>query len=145
MMLKGVPAHHLVLVITLLAASMLLPTALRRIAAAAAGGSAREAAALIALGATVALGLWLFRCVTTADTSVPRGTGDAIELPPHHEWCRICQAPRPPRARHCTKCKVCVRKFDHHCPLVEPYESKSGPFPPAQRFIKHAQHTRVSF
>jgi len=32
--------------------------------------------------------------------------------------CRRCQVPRPPRAHHCRHCRVCIRKMDHHCPVV---------------------------
>ena len=32
--------------------------------------------------------------------------------------CRRCENPRPPRSHHCRHCKVCIRKMDHHCPLI---------------------------
>ncbi|KAJ1310016.1 hypothetical protein OPQ81_006771 [Rhizoctonia solani] len=33
-------------------------------------------------------------------------------------WCRKCWAPKPERAHHCSYCKRCVLKMDHHCPWL---------------------------
>jgi len=40
-----------------------------------------------------------------------------------HDWqpaqvtfCKKCDRPRPERAHHCSVCKVCVLRMDHHCP-----------------------------
>jgi hypothetical protein len=30
--------------------------------------------------------------------------------------CKKCNCTRPERAHHCSVCKRCVNKFDHHCP-----------------------------
>ncbi len=32
--------------------------------------------------------------------------------------CGICDIPRPQGTLHCSRCRVCIRKFDHHCPWV---------------------------
>jgi len=32
--------------------------------------------------------------------------------------CSKCQAPKPPRAHHCSICNRCIMKMDHHCPWV---------------------------
>lgn len=29
--------------------------------------------------------------------------------------CYVCDAPKPERAHHCTKCNRCIKKLDHHC------------------------------
>ena len=33
-------------------------------------------------------------------------------------FCRKCQVPKPPRTHHCSVCRRCVMKMDHHCPWV---------------------------
>lgn len=32
--------------------------------------------------------------------------------------CKRCIAPKPPRAHHCSVCKRCVLRMDHHCPWL---------------------------
>ncbi|KAI3381632.1 hypothetical protein SNEBB_004196, partial [Seison nebaliae] len=34
------------------------------------------------------------------------------------KWCNHCNGFIPPRAYHCTKCKLCRPRFDHHCPAI---------------------------
>jgi hypothetical protein len=36
----------------------------------------------------------------------------------HPAFCVLCLRSRPPQARHCHDCGVCVQRFDHHCPFV---------------------------
>lgn len=33
-------------------------------------------------------------------------------------WCKKCWAPKPERTHHCSYCKRCVLKMDHHCPWL---------------------------
>jgi len=32
--------------------------------------------------------------------------------------CKKCIAPKPPRTHHCSVCKTCILKMDHHCPWL---------------------------
>eukprot|EP00580_Thalassiosira_gravida_P005869 CAMPEP_0201654492 /NCGR_PEP_ID=MMETSP0493-20130528/45524_1 /ASSEMBLY_ACC=CAM_ASM_000838 /TAXON_ID=420259 /ORGANISM="Thalassiosira gravida, Strain GMp14c1" /LENGTH=471 /DNA_ID=CAMNT_0048131053 /DNA_START=1389 /DNA_END=2804 /DNA_ORIENTATION=- len=52
-----------------------------------------------------------------------RGNGQERRAPPGQQqrgrrMCRRCQAFKPPRAHHCSICKRCIVKMDHHCPWV---------------------------
>jgi palmitoyltransferase ZDHHC2/15/20 len=33
-------------------------------------------------------------------------------------YCKKCQCPKPDRAHHCSTCRRCVLKMDHHCPWL---------------------------
>lgn len=47
-------------------------------------------------------------CIITG----PGHTKDVPGLPK----CKRCNISKPPRAHHCSICKRCVLKMDHHCP-----------------------------
>ena len=33
-------------------------------------------------------------------------------------WCKICNAPKPPRSHHCRTCGRCYQRHCHHCPAI---------------------------
>ncbi|KAI9785362.1 MAG: palmitoyltransferase for Vac8p [Geoglossum umbratile] len=47
---------------------------------------------------------------TTASLTV-KSTGST-------RYCKKCQSPKPDRAHHCSTCRRCVLKMDHHCPWL---------------------------
>lgn len=53
---------------------------------------------------------------------VPESSEDAIGLlampQPTKKLCRRCRAYKPQRAHHCSVCRRCIIKMDHHCPWV---------------------------
>ncbi|KAG5469638.1 hypothetical protein CUR178_01775 [Leishmania enriettii] len=36
----------------------------------------------------------------------------------HLNFCPMCTTYKPPRAHHCSRCNVCILKYDHHCPWL---------------------------
>ncbi|KAH9101874.1 hypothetical protein AeMF1_021429 [Aphanomyces euteiches] len=50
----------------------------------------------------------------TADYLRARASQAGIQLP----MCRSCLKPKPTRTHHCSVCRMCVVKMDHHCPWV---------------------------
>jgi hypothetical protein len=33
-------------------------------------------------------------------------------------WCGKCQCYKPPRSHHCSQCRRCILKMDHHCNIL---------------------------
>ncbi|KAH8696728.1 DHHC zinc finger membrane protein [Talaromyces proteolyticus] len=69
--------------------------------------------------------------VTSSSRSSGRGQYSHLpttELPEYQSYtvnshggarfCKKCQCPKPDRTHHCSSCKRCVLKMDHHCPWL---------------------------
>jgi len=50
--------------------------------------------------------------------AIPMRSSSNTQQPRGRRMCRRCQAFKPPRAHHCSICKRCIIKMDHHCPWV---------------------------
>ncbi|KAM6967402.1 palmitoyltransferase ZDHHC3-like isoform 2-T2 [Aplochiton taeniatus] len=66
-----------------------------------------------------------FRAMCTDPGAVPKGNAtkeyiESLQLKPGQVVykCPKCCSIKPDRAHHCSVCKRCVRKMDHHCPWV---------------------------
>ncbi|KAM3458943.1 hypothetical protein MY3296_000090 [Beauveria thailandica] len=53
----------------------------------------------------------------TAQTNRP-ATSFTVKSNGEVRFCKKCQARKPDRAHHCSTCKRCVLKMDHHCPWL---------------------------
>ncbi|KAL4968337.1 DHHC family palmitoyltransferase [Aspergillus stella-maris] len=51
-------------------------------------------------------------------TELPEYTSFTVNSEGRSRFCRKCQCPKPDRAHHCSTCKRCVLKMDHHCPWL---------------------------
>ncbi|XP_063716349.1 palmitoyltransferase ZDHHC16-like [Symsagittifera roscoffensis] len=56
-----------------------------------------------------------FKCLTTNPGSPPNDSRAAKQI---IGVCKRCIGPKPPRAHHCSVCKKCVLRMDHHCPWI---------------------------
>ncbi|KAJ6099225.1 hypothetical protein N7467_000760 [Penicillium canescens] len=48
----------------------------------------------------------------------PEFTSYTVSSTGESRYCKKCQCPKPDRAHHCSTCKRCVLKMDHHCPWL---------------------------
>ncbi|TKY85052.1 hypothetical protein EX895_006132 [Sporisorium graminicola] len=51
-------------------------------------------------------------------TAVQRRSNIWVKSSGESRWCNKCDAPKPDRAHHCSSCKRCVLRMDHHCPWL---------------------------
>ncbi|KAL4883355.1 DHHC palmitoyltransferase-domain-containing protein [Aspergillus karnatakaensis] len=51
-------------------------------------------------------------------TELPEYTSYTVNSEGQTRFCKKCQCPKPDRAHHCSTCKRCVLKMDHHCPWL---------------------------
>ena len=51
-------------------------------------------------------------------TELPEYTAYTVSSTGSSRFCKKCQTPKPDRAHHCSTCKRCVLKMDHHCPWL---------------------------
>ena len=51
-------------------------------------------------------------------TELPEYTSFTVNSTGGSRFCKKCQCPKPDRAHHCSTCKRCVLKMDHHCPWL---------------------------
>lgn len=51
-------------------------------------------------------------------TEDPEFTSYTVNSTGGKRYCKKCQCPKPDRAHHCSTCKRCVLKMDHHCPWL---------------------------
>lgn len=45
----------------------------------------------------------------------PPGNAVPYKLNAHSTFCQRCSIDRAPRAHHCSTCKSCILRLDHHC------------------------------
>jgi palmitoyltransferase len=60
------------------------------------------------------------KLVTLSDLMAKRPSGATADSDPFQvsTWCKLCDAPKPPRAHHCHVTNRCVLLMDHYCPWV---------------------------
>ena len=70
--------------------------------------------------------IWTFFSVILTDPGRPRlddqelNFSEFLNQPGVSEgrFCTACDIVKPPRCHHCSYCKKCVLKMDHHCPWI---------------------------
>ncbi|TDH70228.1 hypothetical protein CCR75_002892 [Bremia lactucae] len=76
--------------------------------------------AMMLVGLTITCILYIYVYVKDPGY-VPHTTRPAYELLATEENnvpCPTCVTPKPQRSKHCSACRRCVYRFDHHCPWI---------------------------
>ncbi|KAI1821552.1 palmitoyltransferase PFA3 [Xylaria intraflava] len=55
---------------------------------------------------------------TLPTVAPPNMTSLTVKSSGERRFCQKCQAPKPDRTHHCSTCRRCVLKMDHHCPWL---------------------------
>jgi len=55
---------------------------------------------------------------TLPTQAAPVATSFTVKANGEFRFCKKCQARKPDRAHHCSTCRRCVLKMDHHCPWL---------------------------
>ena len=68
----------------------------------------------------IALGYWLlvnifFNFYQAVTVSPGQPTDPKLLVNCSATICKICISPKPPRTHHCSVCRTCYLKMDHHC------------------------------
>jgi len=61
---------------------------------------------------------WTAEWELSHETSESWNYGGGADVRPLRKVCRRCMGYKPPRAHHCSQCKRCIIKMDHHCPWI---------------------------
>jgi len=64
-----------------------------------------------------------YRGCTVGPGEPPEG----VFIPEAVSICKKCISPKPPRTHHCSVCRKCILKMDHHCRILLPKaENRKG-------------------
>ncbi|KAK8719368.1 hypothetical protein OTU49_014073, partial [Cherax quadricarinatus] len=73
---------------------------------------------IMVLLSLLALCLFIVLLVMDPGTVTMKDAVEAQEEAVSWEWCERCRLLKPPSARHCCFCGVCVRGQHHHCVVM---------------------------
>ncbi|KAJ5122369.1 Zinc finger DHHC-type palmitoyltransferase [Penicillium atrosanguineum] len=59
-----------------------------------------------------------YSALPLTESQFPEFTSYTVSSTGSSRYCKKCQCPKPDRAHHCSTCKRCVLKMDHHCPWL---------------------------
>ncbi|KAJ5760671.1 Zinc finger DHHC-type palmitoyltransferase [Penicillium odoratum] len=59
-----------------------------------------------------------YSALPVTEFEFPEFTSYTVSSTGGSRYCKKCQCPKPDRAHHCSTCKRCVLKMDHHCPWL---------------------------